>query len=150
MDFWFGTFKSLEGCIICMDSEEIFRLLQEYFSHREDVAIALLFGSFAKGTYNEHSDVDIAVAFKNPRSIEDLVLLQVELSKTCHRDVDLINLSKAEGTILHQIMTTGLRIKYEENLYVYYAMKAIYFYEDYLPILRDCQKERIRRFVHGN
>ena len=132
-----------------MNSEEIFQILQDFFSHRDDVVIALLFGSFAKKTAHEHSDVDIAVACKNPLPIEDLISLQVALSKVCHRNVDLIDLAKAEGTILHQIMTTGLRIKYEENLYVHYAMKAIYFYEDYLPILRTCQKERIRRFVNG-
>ncbi|MBR1403716.1 MAG: nucleotidyltransferase domain-containing protein [Treponema sp.] len=132
-----------------MNSEEIFQILQDFFSHRDDVVIALLFGSFAKKNAQEHSDVDIAVACKNPLPIEDLISLQVALSKLCHRNVDLIDLAKAEGTILHQIMTTGLRIKYEENLYVHYAMKAIYFYEDYLPILRTCQKERIRRFVNG-
>ena len=132
-----------------MNSEEIFQILQDFFSHRDDVVIALLFGSFAKKTAHEYSDVDIAVACKNPLPIEDLISLQVALSKLCHRNVDLIDLAKAEGTILHQIMTTGLRIKYEENLYVHYAMKAIYFYEDYLPILRTCQKERIRRFVNG-
>ena len=53
--------------------------------------------------------------------------MQTELSALCHREIDLIDLRKAEGTILYQIMTTGIRIKYEENQYVYYSMNSLKF-----------------------
>jgi predicted nucleotidyltransferase len=132
-----------------MSLSELQELLQAYFSQKDDVTVALLFGSYAKGTAHEGSDVDIAVHCKNPLSINEFLSMQTELSALCHREIDLIDLRKAEGTILYQIMTTGIRIKYEENQYVYYSMKALYFYEDYLPILRRCQQERIRRFVNG-
>ena len=132
-----------------MTEEKLQEMLKAYFSQHDDVTVALLFGSHAKGTAHQRSDVDVAVHCGHPLSVDELLCLQTELSALCHREVDVIDLRKAEGTLLYQIMTTGIRIKYEENKYVYYALKALYFYEDYLPIMRRCQKERIRRFANG-
>ena len=42
--------------------------------------------------------------------------MQVELSLLCKREVDVADLSKAEGLFLHQIMTTNERIKNIDTL----------------------------------
>ncbi|MFQ5750398.1 MAG: nucleotidyltransferase domain-containing protein, partial [bacterium] len=46
--------------------------LQKYFSTRQDIAFAFLFGSQANGQTHKLSDVDIAVYFypKEPRWLE--------------------------------------------------------------------------------
>ena len=41
--------------------EEIIEKLKEFFTDREEVQFAVLFGSLAKGTANKLSDVDVAV-----------------------------------------------------------------------------------------
>jgi predicted nucleotidyltransferase len=46
-----------------MISDEQIKLLQHYFQNRSDIAFAFLFGSQARGTATELSDVDIAVYF---------------------------------------------------------------------------------------
>lgn len=43
------------------EAEEILQKIQDYFSQKSEIDTVLLFGSFAKGTFNEHSDVDIAI-----------------------------------------------------------------------------------------
>ena len=53
-----------------------------------------------------------------------------------HEYSDIADLSKAEGLFLHQIMTTGERIKFNHDVFHKSIMKALYFYEDFLPIQR--------------
>lgn len=123
--------------------------LKEYFSHRDEIDTVVLFGSFAKGTQQKHSDVDIAIHSKKCIDYEDLANMQMELSLLCKREIDVADLSKAEGFFLYQIMTTGLRIKFDRNIYVKYLNDALCFREDYLPMMRYFQNERIRRFLNG-
>lgn len=57
---------------------------------------------------------------------------------------------KLACVFLHQVMTTGERIKFDHAVFHKYLMKALYFYEDFLPIIRACRAEKIKRFVNGN
>ncbi len=41
------------------------KLLKKYFEKKQEVLLAFLFGSFAKGFQMKESDLDIAVYFKN-------------------------------------------------------------------------------------
>lgn len=49
-----------------MTKEDIIPKLKDYFLKREDVEMAFLFGSYAKGRAHTESDVDIAVYFVSP------------------------------------------------------------------------------------
>jgi predicted nucleotidyltransferase len=57
----------------------------ELISTKYDIKQTLLFGSFAKGTSNEDSDIDIAIVMNETTSIIDI---QIELMKL-RRKVDL-------------------------------------------------------------
>ena len=107
-------------------------------------------GSQAKNKFHEHSDIDIAVHSQDALSYDSLAKMQVELSLLCKREIDIADLSKAEGLFLHQIMTTGERIKFNHDVFHKYIMKALYFYEDFLPIQRARRAEKIKRFVNGD
>jgi predicted nucleotidyltransferase len=135
--------------VILDEKKDITAKLVEYFGNKPEIDAAILFGSFAKNKFNEHSDIDIAVHSKNELSYDNLAQMQVELSLLCKREVDVADLSKAEGLFLHQIMTTGERIKFDHNVYHKYIMKALYFYEDFLPIQRACRAEKIKRLING-
>ena len=135
--------------VILDEKKDITAKLVEYFGNKPEIDAAIHFGSFAKNKFNEHSDIDIAVHSKNELSYDNLAQMQVELSLLCKREVDIADLSKAEGLFLHQIMTTGERIKFDHNVYHKYIMKALYFYEDFLPIQRACRAEKIKRLING-
>ncbi len=111
--------------------------------------MVLLYGSFSKGTFNPKSDIDIALYSKRELTFDALVKIQTELALMFDREIDIADLKKAEGTFLYQIMTNAVKIKFEENIYVRYAMKALYFYEDFLPILRRTQEEKLKRMLNG-
>lgn len=130
-----------------MTRQDIIDRLKDYFSHDDDIEMVLLYGSVAKGTFNPKSDIDIALYSKNELSFEVLAKIQTELAIIFDREIDVADLKKAEGTFLYQIMTNAVKIKFEENIYVRYAMKALYFYEDFLPILRRTQEEKLKRML---
>ena len=131
------------------ESEDIQLKLTEYFSQKADIDTVLLFGSFAKGTYNEHSDIDIAIHSSESLDYEALAKIQTELSLLCKREIDLTDLSKAEGIFLYQIMTSGVKIKIKATVFVKYLTKALCFKEDFLPVIEYSHREKIRRFVNG-
>ncbi len=66
-------------------------------------------------------------------------------------DVDTVLLfgSVAEGVFLYQIMTTGIKIKIEPHVFVWYLTKALCFKENFMPVIERFQKEKIRRFING-
>ena len=131
------------------EAEEIQQKIKDYFSQKSEIDTVLLFGSFAKGTFNEHSDVDIAIHSDSELNYEKLASIQTELSLSLHREIDLADLSNAEGIFLYQIMTTGVKIKIKATTFVKYLTKALCFKEDFMPVIERFRKEKIRRFVNG-
>ena len=131
------------------ESELIQRKLSEYFSHKDEIDTVLLFGSFAKNNFNPKSDVDIAIHSSKELDYETLAEIQTDLALLLHREIDLADLSKAEGIFLYQIMTTGVKIKISPTIFVNHLVKALCFREDFLPIIQRSQKEKIRRFING-
>ena len=55
-----------------------------------DVGFAGIFGSYAKGTANAKSDVDLLVRFNKPKSLFKIVSLERELSVALNKKIDLV------------------------------------------------------------
>ena len=123
--------------------------LENYFATRKDIVLAILFGSCASGTQGKASDIDIAIHTTEPASIELLIDIQTDIGALCHRQIDILDLRRAEGTILCQVIAHGIKLKKNSSLFAFYNLKAIYFHEDFLPSLRLMQEAKIRRFVNG-
>ena len=58
------------------EAEQVKQKIQNYFSQKDEIDTVLLFGSFAKGTFNSHSDIDIALHSKNSLGYEELSKIQ--------------------------------------------------------------------------
>lgn len=71
------------------------------------VKIALVYGSFASGKFSAQSDLDLGIAAHTPLDMEDMVKVQTKLSLCTGREVDLIDLNTATGTVLKEALTTG-------------------------------------------
>lgn len=124
-------------------------VLIDYFSQKPEIDTVILFGSFAKGTFNDNSDIDIAIHSTRKLNYKDLSPLQTDIALLCKREVDLADLEKAEGVFLYQIMTTGKRIKFSYTVFTRYLIKALCFKEDFLPTIEYSRKQKIRSFVNG-
>ena len=98
---------------------EIMRKLKDYFEKCDDVVMAFLFGSFAKGQAVYDSDVDIAVYFKPEKrrieSEEDKIYpgenqILEDVEKIIKRNVDLVILNKARPLVAFDVLQTGMPI----------------------------------------
>lgn len=71
-----------------MDKGQAIDIARKYIDSlksRYDIQSALLFGSYAKGNFNEDSDIDIAIVLKH---VNDIIDTQAELMKL-RRKIDL-------------------------------------------------------------
>ncbi len=130
-----------------MEQETLLLKFSEYFEALSNVRLALLFGSIGNEQFNQHSDIDIAL--EGSFAPDDLLAMKRDLSVLSGREIDIIDLKKAEGIILHRIMTKGLRIKDDIELFVHYLKKALYYIEDFCPLQKMVKNAQIRSFIDG-
>ncbi|MEY2830276.1 MAG: hypothetical protein RIQ33_2134 [Bacteroidota bacterium] len=63
----------------------IAKIYMQLIKAKYEVSQSLLFGSYAKGNFNNDSDIDVAIVLKNPADIIDV---QIEMMKL-RRNIDL-------------------------------------------------------------
>jgi hypothetical protein len=72
------------------------------------------------------------------------------LTATTHREIDLVDLCNLGGEILHQVLTKGrVLIKNDEKAYYSLAKRMVYDRQDFMPLVRRSQRERIGRMMYG-
>lgn len=88
---------------------ETLRALNALFRKEDNILVAYLFGSFARGIEAVKSDIDIAILLKKtPERLLDYYLQVVDgLSKVLNSDVDLVILNTAPPLLKHQIVKHG-------------------------------------------
>ena len=91
-----------------MENGELFEFLKDFFKEEEAVYV---FGSFANNTYNENSDIDIAILFKDKKTPLEIFKLQEELSLLLKRDVDLIDLENSNTVFAYEIINKSIKLK---------------------------------------
>ena len=101
-----------------MDKNEALNIAINYIdsiSSKYSVNKAILFGSFAKGTNHDDSDIDIAIILNN---VTDIIDAQIDLMKL-RRKIDLriephpfkINDFNSSNPVVHEILKYGIIIK---------------------------------------
>ena len=75
----------------------------------------ILFGSFARGTQNEKSDIDIA--FKSKRKIgkKEIFDEKILLEDIAKRDIDLVNLEEINDDFRYEILMNGKELYCEDK-----------------------------------
>lgn len=102
-----------------MDIEKKIRLLKDYFAQRPEIAMAFVFGSYAKGAAIRESDFDVAVYFQpqgkalewettEAYSQENAVWSDVE--KIAELPIDLVVLNRAPATLAFAVLQEGIPI----------------------------------------
>lgn len=129
-----------------MPLDEIKDVVKAEFGKQQGVIAVLLYGSYAKGTAQPDSDVDIAVLFQ-PESIpsfSELWDIRNNLAEALGSEVDLICLNKVGPIISSQVY------KYHQSLLVRdkrmlekYFMRLIVDYAE----LKEFRKEMEERIL---
>lgn len=150
------------------DAEVLDRRLGEHLAGRADVAFAYLYGSWAKGTGGEGSDVDVAVHFGTDRHGESgeragsadrsgtvdrreaALELEGTLERELGRPVQVVVLEDAPPGLAHNVLDTGRLVACRDD-----AARRRFFvdhcrrYFDTETIRRIFDRYRQRRIEEG-
>ena len=105
---------------------------KEIILHRVNTEAIILFGSYARNTQTEDSDVDLAIKCKENISKLEWLNLKRELEDILKKEVDLINLSEIGDGIKYEILINGEAI-YVEDEYKFELYK-LRKYKEYLEL----------------
>lgn len=131
-------------------STDIFQTVETALAGEPGIKVALVYGSAAAGKMRPGSDVDVAVLFDRPLDMEARLALWGKLTDALRREVDLVDLYDLGGEILHQILTKG-RVVIKNDVHAYFRLlqRMVYDREDFVPQVRQAQRARIGRMIHG-
>ena len=124
--------------------------LTPFLEKHTQIACCYIFGSDNNNRLHHNSDIDIAVAGALPLSAYEKKQLREELEQIFQRDVDLVDLQQATGSILRQALH-GTCILCRNKLVRYQLQRQlIYDQEDMQPLRNRMMKTRRMRFAYGN
>jgi predicted nucleotidyltransferase len=117
--------------------------LTQVMENHPQILLCILFGSVAEQRATFNSDLDVAVAGKNPLGVDEKQTLIEELALEFGRPVDLIDLQTTAGELLHQILTKGkLIFCHDHPLYAEIIKKMLFNQSDMMPYHNRILKER--------
>ena len=118
--------------------------LRDFFSMEKDVMLAILMGSFAKGTARKDSDVDVAVLFSSPPDFTEILDFKHRLSVLLNKEVDLVVLNTAGPVIKMQALKTGVVLHSRPNAYEDFFVRTLNEYDDLKYYRREIEENILR------
>ena len=99
--------------------EKIREKIVKFLTKKYELEAIIIFGSYARNTQNEESDIDIAIKSVKNVNIQEL---KIELEDLLKKDIDLIDLDKIENEAFrYEILMTGeliyVKDQYKFDLY---------------------------------
>ncbi|MHC8965708.1 type VII toxin-antitoxin system MntA family adenylyltransferase antitoxin [Priestia aryabhattai] len=109
---------------------QIAQSITEFLHTHIQPSFIIVFGSFAKGTTHQESDIDIGFYVKDKKLDKyEVFMLAQELATLLKREVDLVNIAEASTVFQAQIYTTGEVIySGDDTLRMNEQMKALKMY----------------------
>lgn len=123
--------------------------LKQFFQEKDNIELAILFGSYARGHATETSDVDIAVQLSLPLDAQTKYALMIELMELTHKNIDLIDLHTIGQPLLSQILKHPVRLKGDDCTFAKLTIKNVNTVQDFMPYIERMQNERRDRFLNG-
>ena len=121
--------------------------LQRWLEDNTEIGLAILFGSYAKGTQTYQSDLDLAILLVSGSSItagQKLDFIE-QIGSLLLVNVDLIDLKDVGQPLLSQIMKYGKLLKGDQLQYTELAIKNVNTGQDFLPYIKRMMAERRQR-----
>lgn len=137
--------------------DDLIANLQRALGPHEDVIVAYVFGSAARGQLRPASDLDVAVLMAVPPvapgstgagrpTLSSLRSgLQADLQEAAHRTVDLVVLNHASPDLTHRVLRDGvLLIERDRSARIRFEVEARNQYFDVLPFLNRYRAAALR------
>ena len=126
--------------------------LKEYFSSRDIIILAYLFGSTVRGDTGRLSDVDIGVLLDEKLSKKDR--FDLELALICEiatlikkNKIDLVILNEATLLLAYNIIKNGIILKSDETKRVKFETKLLSMYMDEKYYIKRHTEETLKRIA---
>jgi len=132
-----------------MDVERVEAGLRSFFAeHPGDAVAVYLYGSVARGTAREGSDVDVGLLLEHdpPRTLKGLHLdVEGDLESLLGVPVQLVVLNRAPPDLVHRVLRDGkLVFERDRSRRIRFEVRSRNEYFDLQPILRQ-----YRRYPEG-
>ena len=126
--------------------------LSEYFSNKDSVILAYLFGSTTRGDAGRLSDVDIGVLLDEKLSEKERFDLELKLTGEIailikKNKIDLIVLNEAPLLLAYNIIKSGIILKSDETERVKFESKTLSMYMDEKYYIKRHTEETLRRIA---
>lgn len=112
----------------------ITKTVSEFFKDKNGIDSIILFGSYAKGTQTNQSDIDLAILF-DPTQIPsklDIIFWKQELSDLLKKEIDIICLNDASPILGMQVEQNNIPLLTINPLA--YEKYKIILYSDYAEL----------------
>jgi predicted nucleotidyltransferase len=105
--------------VLLVIDAELLETLERYFSKRNDIAFAFLFGSATRGKIRKEGDIDIAVYFRPDKGVEwenfskrykGENRIALDLERLLKKEIDLVVLNRARSVLADEIIRKGKSI----------------------------------------
>lgn len=106
----------------------------------------VLFGSFARGTQNAESDIDIAIKVKEKIYKKEIYKLSNILADKLNKEIDLINLDEIGDTFRYEILINGKTLYCKDELQ--FELYKLDMYREFLE-LNESRQEIINNIKKG-
>lgn len=117
------------------------------------IKLAILYGSYARGTQRSDSDIDLAVAMDDRASLSEETLIDVSVAASLQtgREVQVRDLARAQGLFLKEVLTTGVVIhQTDPAIRGRLISRMLGFVEDFQPIVSMIRRRKRERFLAGH
>ena len=126
--------------------------LKEYFSSKDSVILAYLFGSTVRGDAGRLSDIDIGVLVNENLSKKDRFGLELrlmgEIAVLINKNkIDLIVLNEAPLLLAYNIIKDGIILKSSETERVKFETKILSMYLDEKYYIKRHTEETLKRIA---
>lgn len=115
------------------DATRLDHQLVQVLTRIPGLALAILFGSAARGQQRPDSDLDIAVQADHPLSASEKIDIVHALAESTGRPIDLIDLKVAAGPMLGQVLRHGRRLLGSDAVYGRLISRHLFEQADFQP-----------------
>ena len=127
--------------------KEKLKIIKQYILENINCEAIVLFGSYARESQNEESDIDIAIKPITNINKKELFYLSQELEEKIKIEVDLVNLDEINDSFKYEILINGKTIYCKDELK--FELYKLDMYRQYLE-LNESRKIIIDRIKKGD
>jgi len=130
-------------------STKFINQIKVFLQNDSKIKQAILFGSYAKVTQMEDSDLDLAIQLEKPMTATQKLAYIEKLQNYTDTEIDLVDLLTVGQPLLSQIMKYGKRLKGNSTQYAELAVKNVNTTQDFMPAIKYIMKARRKRLLNG-